>query len=104
MTMANVTEVRRVMVDESGVVVDELDYITDDVIAARVTAVEIDPAPAVMTGNRLISDGKVWTWEDAPDNPCGHTRIWSHAKKAGDDYRYTGKCSDGSSRYEVRMA
>jgi hypothetical protein len=73
--MANVTEVRRVMVDESGVVVDELDYITDDVITARVRAVEIDPSPAVVTGNRLVSDGRVWTWEDAPDSACGHARI-----------------------------
>ena len=102
--MVNVTEVRRVMVDESGVVVDELDYITDDVITARVRAVEIDPSPAVVTGNRLVSDGRVWTWEDAPDNACGHTRIWSHVKKAGDSYSFTGKCPDGSSRFEVKIA
>ena len=102
--MADVTEVRRIMVDESGVVVDELDYITDAVITARVRAVEIDPSPAVLTGNRLISDGTVWTWEDAPDNACGHTRVWSHVKKSGDSYGYTGKCSDGSLKYEVRIA
>ena len=73
--MADVIEVRRVMVDESGVAVGELDYVTDDVIAARVSAVEIDPSPAVVSGNRLTSDGRVWTWEDAPDSPCGHVRI-----------------------------
>ena len=81
--MISVAEIRQVMVNESGPAVEELDHITNDVIASRVNAVEVDPGPATVNGNRLISDGATWTWEDSPDPPCGHTRIWRHVRKAG---------------------
>ena len=98
----SVEDVKRQTAEVSGVQIDDLSYITEDLLNQReASSAEAVPKSGTYTGNHFVKSGTKWTWEDQPGGQCGRTRTWTYTAQPGSTVREAGRCPQGYPWFEM---